>query len=73
MGSSSIRSAVEHWKVSRHRLAQRALKLRKRLSSVGVGHASLNEKERTQKAHLLKDKIRCDDHAWANSKMPKRN
>lgn len=49
---------VEHWKTSRRRLAQRALKLRKCLAG---GGASVSEQEWQQKANLLKDKIRCYD------------
>jgi nucleoprotein TPR len=45
-----------HWKESRRRLAQVALKLRKRLRG-----ASPREQEWTQKGHLLKEKIRCYD------------
>src|SRR5258708_346375 len=47
---------VEHWKASRRRFAELALKLRKRSRS-----ASPREHEWAQKAHLLKDKIRCYD------------
>lgn len=47
---------VEHLKESRRRLAQRALKLRKR--ALGV---SPREQEWVQKGHLLKEKIRCYD------------
>ena len=47
---------IEHWKDSRRRLAVRALQLRKRLLG-----ASPCEHEWAQKAHLLKEKIRCYD------------
>ncbi len=47
---------ISHWKESRRRLAQRALRLRKRLQS-----GSPREQEWAQKAHLLKEKIRCYD------------
>ncbi len=51
---------VEHWKNSRRRLAERALKLRKRLLHAPAG-SSINEKDWEHKARLLKDKIRCYD------------
>jgi pSer/pThr/pTyr-binding forkhead associated (FHA) protein len=51
---------VEHWKNSRRRLAERALKLRKRLLDAPAG-PSVNEREWEHKAQLLKDKIRCYD------------
>lgn len=47
---------IEHWQQSRRRLAQCALRLRKRLQG-----ASPREQEWAQKAHLLKEKIRCYD------------
>jgi pSer/pThr/pTyr-binding forkhead associated (FHA) protein len=47
---------VEHWQESRRRLAQLALKLRKRLQG-----GSPREQEWAQKGHLLKEKIRCYD------------
>ena len=47
---------IEHWKLSRARFAQIALKLRKRLTG-----KSPRETEWAQKAHLLKEKIRCYD------------
>jgi pSer/pThr/pTyr-binding forkhead associated (FHA) protein len=50
---------IEHLRQSRRRLAQRALKLRGRLAHGGSSSAS--EKEWSQKANLLKDKIRCYD------------
>lgn len=49
---------VEHWIQSRRKLGQLALKLRKRLRH---GIPSTNEQEWAQKAHLLKEKIRCYD------------
>ena len=49
---------IAHWKQSRRKLAERALKLRKRVQH---GSASVNEQEWAQKAHLLKEKIRCYD------------
>ena len=51
-------SKIEHWKQSRRKLAQRALRLRKRLLQ---GGAAAREQEWTQKAHLLKEKIRVYD------------
>src|SRR5262249_26301447 len=47
---------VEHWKESRRRLAQLALKMRKRLQGT-----SPREPEGVQKGHLLEEKIRCYD------------
>ena len=48
---------VEHWKESRRRLAQLALKMRKRLQGTPP-----KEQEWAQKGgHLLEDKIRCYD------------
>jgi pSer/pThr/pTyr-binding forkhead associated (FHA) protein len=47
---------VEHWKESRRRLAQLALKMRNRLQGT-----SPREQEWAQKGHLLKEKIRCYD------------
>lgn len=47
---------VEHWKASRARWVQRALKLRKRLAG-----ASPADAEKAQKAHLLREKIRIYD------------
>jgi len=47
---------IEHWKESRRRLAQFALKLRKRLRG-----ASPREQEWAQKGNLLKEKIRSYD------------
>jgi pSer/pThr/pTyr-binding forkhead associated (FHA) protein len=47
---------VEHWQASRRRLAELALKLRKRLLN-----QSPREDEWDQKGHLLKEKIRCYD------------
>jgi pSer/pThr/pTyr-binding forkhead associated (FHA) protein len=47
---------VERWKESRRRLAQLALKMRKRLQGT-----SPREQEWAQKGHLLKEKIRCYD------------
>jgi pSer/pThr/pTyr-binding forkhead associated (FHA) protein len=47
---------VDHWKESRRRLGQLALKLRKRLRG-----ASPREQEWAQKGNLLKEKIRCYD------------
>ncbi|MBI2804929.1 MAG: FHA domain-containing protein [Planctomycetes bacterium] len=50
---------VDHWKESRRRLAQLALKLRRRLQSTEA--VSPRQQEWAQKAHLLKEKIRCYD------------
>jgi chromosome segregation ATPase len=47
---------VEHWKASRRRLVELALRLRRRAQS-----GSPREQEWAQKGHLLKDKIRCYD------------
>ncbi len=52
---------VEHWKESRRRLAERALKLRNRL----VNGTRASEQEWTHKANLLKDKIRCYDQRFS--------
>jgi pSer/pThr/pTyr-binding forkhead associated (FHA) protein len=52
---------VEHWKRSRRKLAQRALKLRKRLIQ---GSASVSEQDWLHKAQLLKDKIRSYDQRF---------
>mgnify|MGYP002784869129 CR=1 FL=1 len=47
---------VDHWRKSRQKLARFALKFRKRLAG-----QSPHEQEWAQKAHLLKEKIRCYD------------
>lgn len=55
---------IEHWRKSRERLVKRALKLRRKLRSRPL--ASPDEQDYHQKAHVLKEKIRCYDQRFGD-------